>query len=719
VTKAIAESARGEMHREPAVSPRRAATGPTLLAALWGVSIAWLTAALVVTLARKVGFAPPGLGGSDVSVKRFEELFYLTFYPAATVFAFAAARFAQVFGNRRAALIGFALFFPFTAFLASTAIHAGPYAFSIELPPLDPSKWGVYASRVIPVTYWFAVPIAALLLPFVGRTRASQSQPQPSLDAPEPSSGPIMWKHEAPWLFACAVLFSLCLFPIDLIGTARQIGFDKHVVSFYIGPSLFLRQHGLIPGVDFFPQYGIGIGAMFSLFLRPSVAATVGNTVLVTAGLSALYFTTALATLRKLYASRLLAFVVVLFALILCFHLATEFEDPSGWPARYFLMFSFVGAFAIAAGKLRRKTALAVAGLLAGMCLFWNTETGLYVVAASLVATVLLDLDIRTVGQNLGALVAGELAGFWVPTLAAYGPGVLQPGFFVGLIKPMTIYAGGLGAFPIIWSSPFNFVCAVVSPFIGFATMGWAAAALVRGDSRYSKSTLSVLFLLSLIGNCLMLKWLNMSYDALWYVNSLPILAVSAWWGQRAIFALRKLWPDERSYWVTRVVPAALLAGAIAFLCFVRDDRNPSKYALQSFILYPSVLVGAFQRRPRVQWTPPRPKPEDIALLQRCSAPGTRLEIVSDEDWTYLLVMGRTPQLPWLPSATMYAFPFLVHESMRFSGPIFLDRAISLTHLGALGDDLTARLKSAYAPGATGHWLQVYNPLAVPRSRGC
>ena len=688
--------------------------GTSIAAAAWGACLGWLLACGVVLIA-KTGILPvPSFLGSADSVKGLEKVFYLCFYVLGAVFAFVSASYARsLFRNVTAAAIGVLLFVLFAAQLTGVVVNGGPLAFWPALPPLDPRAWPAFSAQVVPLTYWLAVPPlalggAVLVGRMMGSSVATTGEP---VARPEPSG---FSRRDALWLGGCAVLLAACLFPLDVETVTARIGYNPHPVSFYIAPALFLLRRGLIPGVDFFPQYGIGIGYLFSFFLRPTAGATMANVVLVTATLSCLYFASALWVLRRLYDSRVYAFVVVFVALLLNFHTAITprgiMLDPSAWPARYPFLFLLIWLFARAVDSRQQVIDLGLAGMAAGLCLFWNTETGLYAIASALLATLLLGGGARIALRNLLATAVGAVVAFFLLATVAYGPGVFQSAFISGLFKPMTVYAAGLGAIPVVWQSPLNILYAVLSPVVGFATMGWSAANMVRPTTDYSKRTLSVLFLLSTLGICLMLKWVNMSLDALWHVNALPILAVMAWWIRAGLQHLSMRSPAVHSRRNVAIIQWSVLAVVLVFLGFVQDARNPSTYALRAFLIFPNVFVETLKPVPPEKWNKAGEAANaDTALIQRCTNPNERVTLVDDYDWVYLLAARRTPEMSWLPSTTIGAFPFLIDEALRSDGPIFIPGNIDrLKFAEPLDTALRTRLHSDYQPGPVGTALEVY-----------
>ena len=109
------------------------------------------------------------------------------------------------------------------------------------------------------------------------------------------------------------------IFPSSFQAVAARIGMEMHVVSFLVGPSLYFLGHGLLPGVDYYAQYGLGLGWVFSFFIAKTVEETMINYVVLIVVAVWLFFAHLVWILRWLYQSWLAAAVVSLLALSSCF----------------------------------------------------------------------------------------------------------------------------------------------------------------------------------------------------------------------------------------------------------------------------------------------------------------------------------------------------------------------------------------------------------------
>ncbi len=73
------------------------------------------------------------------------------------------------------------------------------------------------------------------------------------------------------------LLFASLLLPYSFEAVAAKVGYEPHLVSFLIGPALYAFGDGLVPGLDYFTQYSVGLGWVFSFFLASTATLTLIN----------------------------------------------------------------------------------------------------------------------------------------------------------------------------------------------------------------------------------------------------------------------------------------------------------------------------------------------------------------------------------------------------------------------------------------------------------
>jgi hypothetical protein len=290
----------------------------------------------------------------------------------------------------------------------------------------------------------------------------------------------------------------------------------------------------------------------------------------------------------------------------------------------------------------------------------------------------------------------------WAST--AYGLGVFQAGFVLGIFQPYTYYAAGLGGFSVGWDQPMTILYGVCSQIVAFAVIAFAAVTCLYYQTGLERKTLLGIFLVSMLGVCLQLKWVNMSIDALWFVNGLPILAMFGWLARSLCLHFEAV---NRAI-ISKLMQVVGVLIMVIFLWFVQDPRNPSLYGLQSFRIYPSLLLRYLVDLPRTPWpTGLEIQHDDIELITQNSKSGEPVAIIAGHDWSYLLAARRPPKIQWLPSTTMFYFPKLFEPSLRNVELIFVAGDIS-----AMKDDFSKSvynlLQEQYVLAGSGTHLRMY-----------
>ncbi len=518
--------------------------------------------------------------------------------------------------------------------------------------------------------------------------------------------------------FLVIASFLLIMTPHSLSHTVQQIGVDQHPLGFLIAPALYSYGTNLIPNVDYFTQYGTGLGFVFSHFLNADPITTYKNAVIFTVAGTIFFALTYFLTATYLLNSKLWAYFLTITLLMMNFFGPAPLRGTSCWPIRYPLLGLFCLtyiSFCHSRSDQFRKFLIAALALLAGASIFWNTEIGIYMIAiGSFCIWFNYQMSIRGLLAAL-AFSSLSLLTFIILCLAAFGGKVLTIDFVIALIKPAILYGSGFGFWPANWLSPYEFIFNTLIPIFLAATVIW-------GISNNTASSISppkrqVLLLISLLSLAQLIKYWNMSLAAVWFSNSyLPMLVFIFWLKEGIEIAANSYKNSHSSPKKIRVgLSVIVLAIAYFYATSFRDSRMDFDYGYRMYRYYPSFgmkLVGH-----HVKYLPPALSfdtldisKKDIDLITRLTSPGEQVFIYSSRDWAYLLGAKRAPGFPFTPSTEVPLreqgeqwSPFLNAEI------VFYDTASPLwSGNGEMHEFVRNRLKSHYQQLSVGDHLIAY-----------
>lgn len=457
------------------------------------------------------------------------------------------------------------------------------------------------------------------------------------------------------------LVLAAVLLPRSFMEVAAKIGYEMHVAGTLLGPATYSFGDGLVPGRDYYLQYSLGWPYLFSWVLDGNADHAILSYVKMMVCLMLLFYGGLYFLLSWLYGSRAWGLATSLTILILQFHVERTFFDPSSYVFRYPLLvvcLAFTGAWA------RKSDSLAVIAALSctlGLSLFLNTETGLYQCAAVAIVGFFLT---RGSPKQLGVLVGILSGGIFVNAALcrmAYGPDVFSSAFVEGWFEPFFIYGGGFGGWAIDWAWGWHLIYNIVAPGLALMTAAWGAHRLwTSSPTDHNRSQIAVLVASGLIGLMMSFKYSNMSIVALWHVNAIGFLIVLGWWGrqiqlagQDQVISLGGI--SVRAASVTGLATALL---AVALLTTVDDRRNPTVYAFEAWLHYPS-LANPWADRvapacKTMDCAAPRLDSEDVRLIQKYVAAGQRAAVFGWNDWAYLIEARRASWFQFLPSHAVF-----------------------------------------------------------------
>lgn len=512
-------------------------------------------------------------------------------------------------------------------------------------------------------------------------------------------------------------LLALMLVPQSMMLVAAKLGYEMHVVSFLIGPATYIFGDGLVPGIDYFTQYSVGLPYIFSWLLNGSADHAVLSYVWVTVVAMFAFYAGLFYMLWWLFSSWLWALGTTITVLILQFHVERTFFDPSSYVLRYPLLVGTIAAVALWVGRGQRAGWGILVACAIGGSLFLNTETGLYqALAVAFVGFFASRGRWLALMRSIGVVVGG-VAIFFVLSRLAFGPAVFSLRFCAALLEPFTIYGGGFGGAAIDWRWGWHLLYNVIAPGAALVTMTWGAHLLWTAQGQdWARARIAAVVTFGVIGILMSAKYSNMSLVALWHVSSLGFLVTLAWWGRQLQLFLRESEHRIAGLGLRASTASGAACSAIAMLLLwtADDPRNPTYYALNAYLQYPSFLKSvAVRSRPacvELGCAAPRIHPDDVKMIRRLVPEKQRVAVYGWYDWAYLIEAHRASFFQFLPSQATFTRSQLA-AATRLPDIVFLphdgapDLGIKQPELSAA---LVPALKRDYAWIETGHDLMAW-----------
>jgi hypothetical protein len=447
--------------------------------------------------------------------------------------------------------------------------------------------------------------------------------------------------------------------PHDLASAASECSAEAHVGSYLVGPPQYYRAPGVVPGLDFESHYGIGHALAFSRVMgNGGLQSVLQRYILFVLLISVAYFLSAHLVLTDWLRSPWAAFAVTL-GLAAAAAEGLAYTMPSCWPVRHPFCFAFL--FCAVRGIDSRNWCLA-AGAAAGLSLFWQTDTGLYTLAAGAALYAASAVFLGGSWRRAPVFLAAGAGTFLALCLGFFGPRVLSLTFAERLLEPLLLYATGFGTALMEWHGGWGWWYNLAGPGVAVASVGVFVGCGRRGAPREVAYGAAA----SLLGLAMLFKWVNRSIDVLWALNGGLVLAAAGWW---ACVAWRSLaakleHPTRRALAATALL-VLLVLGVWADAHFAKPDpllrsTSPLVRIADRLDTYPN-LINALRRPIEPFEVPPPFDEQAVAYLRDHTAETERVAVVSQYDWEFLAAAGRAPRLCWLQL-------FLVHS------PVLLDR---------------------------------------------
>lgn len=480
------------------------------------------------------------------------------------------------------------------------------------------------------------------------------------------------WFWWIPFLLTQAVI-GLILIPESFTAIAAHIGMETHVISFLIGPALYFLGNHLAPGIDYFTQYSIGLGWLFSHMLGHNVQTAFTNYAYLVIFATWLFYAQVFYLLYWLYKSWVPAATVALLSLILLFVMNVHFVAPSSSVLRYPLLGLcawLLGKWIARPHSLVWHTALAAS---IAFSVFFNTETGIIIALAVVISRLLTTQRLRSV--ILPIITLGISSSLLLVLIMAciFGNVVLQANFYRYLIEPLLIYGKiGFGSYPISWSmNDLNWFYNLAAPYIALVTLALAARSSKAIDA--DRPRLAVLSFFTLCGLLMMFKYVNRAIVGVWQMSALGLLVPIAWWAYLLVKTLQRSPYNQRtikgySINLAKTSASIFIAGAVWLAALSGDVRNPTQYGLQSWFTYPAWISSSFPfMKPTGCFSYDcvlhQPAENDVQLIKERTVKGEQVAIIDNYDWTYLVNAHRPPLMFFTPSGFLFT-ERLIQESV-------------------------------------------------------
>jgi hypothetical protein len=576
---------------------------------------------------------------------------------------------------------------------------------------LRPSGWLVLPAVIafVPAAAWvcrgvfkadvnldrFLATAAILALPLYRRTAVPGPSALPDSLAPTDTARPgrAMWYAAAILCVPLGLLVYGVAGPHHVATVASECNCEPHVASYIVAPALYFRAPGVVPGLDFESHYGVGHAYAFSFVMgRGGLQKTLERYVLFVLVVCILYYLSAFLVLADWFRSVVPAFAGTLLLIFLASE-GVGYSYPSCSPVRHPFLFAFV--FAAVRGVGPRGTSwCAASGAIAGLSLFWQTDVGLYTLAAGAAFYLGVALFLRVGVARPAVFLAAGLGTFAALCVLAFGPRVLSIDFVERLLEPLLLYATGFGNKLMNWKPGWGYWYNLLGPCLAVATV-----AVMLGYGRRTLPPRAVLYgaATSLVGLAMLFKWVNRSLDVLWSLNGGLVAVVAAWWMWLGWRALAARLASENRPWVgvARQFAAAMALLALTYVAVRMDVEwasakseggrsSPIVRAADRISEYRGPINAARKGiRPSVHASPT--DPASTRYLKTHTRGTERVAVICEGDWNYLADAGRSPRLSWLPLFLIHS-PILLERcanDLRNSDRIFFERN-SLSRLKAL-----------------------------------
>ncbi|MBA4189949.1 MAG: hypothetical protein C0467_18345 [Planctomycetaceae bacterium] len=507
-----------------------------------------------------------------------------------------------------------------------------------------------------------------LTIPLLRRPATTATTIPPHLSYQE-SQGRSIWVTTGVLCLLMSGLLYGLLAPYDLATAAGECYDESHVASYLIGPALYYRAPGAVPGLDFESHYGIGHAYAFSFVMgNHGFERTMQRYVLFVMVVTSLYLLSTMLVLTDWLRNPWAAFGVTLLLLGAVLE-GASYRYPSNWPVRHPFVFAFL--FCAVRGVSSTRWC-AIAGAVAGLSLFWQTDIGIYTLVAGVGFYIANAIFLRGSASRPLTFVASGFGTFMGICLVLFGPRVFSVEFCQRLLEPLLLYGTGFGNQLFNWQSSWGCWYNLAGPGIAVASVG-AWLGYRRGES--PPRAMLYAAVASLLGLAMLVKWVNRSIDVVWALNGGLVIAVAGCWAWFAWHVVcQQLASNSRPLlgYARQFVAATVLIWL--GMIWAREDRAAATAEYQGGSSSPLVRIAdridtaanpinAARKGLVAKQAPLQLDTNTVTFLRAYTQKTERVAVVATLDWEYLAAAGRAPKLHWVQL-------FLVHS------PVLLDRCV-------------------------------------------
>ena len=455
------------------------------------------------------------------------------------------------------------------------------------------------------------------------------------------------------------------------------------MASYIVGPAQYYRAPGVVPGLDFESHYGIGHAYAFSFLIGDGgLQQTLETYVLFVLAVVILYFLSAFLVLTDWLNSPWAALWVALALVLTCCE-GMSYNYPSSWPVRHPFLFVFL--FAAVRGVSHRWWCAAAGGV-AGLSLFWQTDIGLYTIAAGVLFYTANWVFLGGSAWRPFAFLMAGVGSFLAICTTLFGPRVLSITFAERLAEPLLLYANGFGTTLMNWNRGWGYWYNLAGPVVAIASVG----VMIGYGRRMETPPRGVLYAAaaSLLGLAMLFKWVNRSIDILWGLNGGLVVASAWWWiwiGWQALSARLIEGKTPRIAFARKsVAVVAILALAVLAIRFdAREATSKHQCGSSSWFVRMRGWVQNYRNPINAARRGLEPNRRFLPLddnetqyIRDHSGRTDRVAVICGNEWSYLVDAGRAPRLYWLQLYLVHS-PVLLErcaDDLRTADQVFVDR---------------------------------------------